>query len=66
MKLNAHYETETYMTAGGYYAIKQADYLGGRYPSLILLKPDQIRALIKDMKETLKHPTLFDGDEVEE
>jgi hypothetical protein len=66
MKLKAHFETETYMTEGGYYAIKQDDYMGGREPSLILLKPDQIRALIKDMQEALKHLELFNGDEVEE
>ena len=65
MKLPVHYETETYMTAGGYYAIKQDSLFGGD-PSLILLKPDQIRALIKDMTEALDNPIWFDGDEGEE
>jgi hypothetical protein len=62
MKLSAHYETEAYMTAGGYYAIKQEDLLGGD-PSLVLLKPEQLRALIKDMTAALDHPSLFEAEE---
>ena len=65
MKLSAHYETEAYMTAGGYYAIKQEDPMGND-PSIVLLKPDQLRALIKDMSEALGNLELFDGDEVAE
>lgn len=65
MKMPAHYETDTYMTAGGYYAIKQDSLFGGE-PSLILLKPDQLRALIKDMTEALENLSWFDVDEDEE
>lgn len=62
MKLSAHYETITYMSAGGYYAIKQDDLLGNE-PAIILLKPDQLRALIKDMTAALDDPSLFEADE---
>lgn len=62
MKLPAHYETESYMTEGGYYAIKQED-PSGNDPSIILLKPDQIRALIKDMAAALEDLSLFESDE---
>ena len=62
MKLKAHYETETYMTAGGYYAIKQEDPMGND-PSIVLLKPEQIRALIRDMTVALDRPELFEAEE---
>jgi len=62
MKLSAHYETEAYMTAGGYYAIKQEDPMGND-PSVVLLKPDQLRALIKDMTAALERPALFEAEE---
>ena len=55
MKLNAHYETETYMTESGYYAIRQDDPYG-----VILLKPEQLRAMIKDMAVALEHPEWFE------
>lgn len=63
MKLPAHYETETYMTDGGYYAIKQGDPMGDG-PDVVLLKQDQLRALIKDMMEALDNPLWDDAGEV--
>lgn len=65
MKLPVHYETETYMTDGGYYAIKQDDPMGND-PDVVLLKPHQLRALIKDMMEALDNPLWDDAGEVAE
>ena len=58
MKLKAKEEqaTETYISDGGYYVSKQIHQsLGTGYDEeiLILLSPDQIKALITDMQDTL-------------
>lgn len=65
MKLSAHYETETYMTESGYYAIRQDDPHGGD-PVIILLKHEQLRAMIKDMAVALEHPEWFETARGEE
>ena len=62
MKLKAHYETETYLTDGGYYAIRQDDPLGGD-PAIVLLTPTQMQALIDDFEENLKDTSWANVDE---
>jgi hypothetical protein len=52
MKLKPSYETEAYITVGGYYAIKQPDPMGGD-EMVILLTRTQVAAIVKDMKECL-------------
>lgn len=51
MKLIQHFPTETYVTAGGYYAVKQQNMLGEE--QLILITPSQMKHIIRDMRETL-------------
>ena len=48
MKLKAVFETETYISEGGYYVIKQTD---NNYDeaSVIKLSPAQLKELIADM-----------------
>jgi hypothetical protein len=50
MKLKAVYETEAYVSEGGYYVIKQTDQFYGE-ESVILLSPSQLKELIADMTE---------------
>ena len=50
MKLKSTVATETYLTAGGYYAIAQDD----GQTCVVLLSPDQMKELIADMQEKLK------------
>lgn len=64
IKLQAHYETEAYMTAGGYYAIKQENPTGSS--CIVLLKPWQLKELIEDMLTSLKDLSLFEADEDDE
>jgi len=47
MKLKQTFETETYISEGGYYAIKQDD------EAIVLLSPEQLRLLIADMSEAI-------------
>ena len=53
MKLQEAYETETFITVGGHYAIKQKSYLGDD-DMLILLTRAQVCSVIKDMRECLE------------
>lgn len=62
MKLKASYETEAYLSQGGYYAIKQLDWDGRE--QVILLTPAQLEAISEDMKAALVDPSWF--DQVEE
>lgn len=55
MKLQEAYETETFITVGGHYAIKQKSYLGDE-DMLILLTRAQVSSVLKDMRESLKIP----------
>lgn len=48
MKLKAVLETETYISDGGYYAIKQIDRTYGD-ESVVILSPSQLKELIADM-----------------
>lgn len=48
MKLKASYETETYISEGGYYVIKQTDNIHDE-ESVIKLSPAQLKELIPDM-----------------
>ena len=54
MKLQEAYETETFITVGGHYAIKQKSHLGGGDDMLILLTRAQVCSVIKDMRECLE------------
>ena len=62
MKLKAHFETLTFITCSGYFAISQADPLGGD-PSVVLLTPTQMHALIDDFEENLKDTSWANVDE---
>jgi hypothetical protein len=48
MKLKAVYETETYISEGGYYVIKQRDTSYGEN-NAVSLSPSQLKELIADM-----------------
>lgn len=62
MKLKPAYETEAYITVGGYYAIKQPDPMGGD-EMVILLTQAQASAIIKDMQECLEIPQWGEPEE---
>jgi len=56
LKSKAEKATETYISDGGYYVIKQiheSPETGYDEDVLIILSPDQIKALITDMQDTL-------------
>jgi hypothetical protein len=53
MRIKESYQTEAYISEGGYYVIRQPDPLGGQ-DAVILLAPDQIRVILKDMQESLE------------
>ena len=48
MKLKAVFETETYISEGGYYVIKQTDQFYGE-EAVVMLSPSQLKVLIDDM-----------------
>lgn len=48
MRLKAVFETEAYVSGGGYYVIKQTDQFYGE-ESVIMLSPSQMKELIADM-----------------
>lgn len=52
MKLKETYQTEAYISDGGYYVIRQPDPLGDR-DMVVLLSPDQLRAIMPDMKDAI-------------
>lgn len=52
MKLKQHYETEAYVSAGGYYAIKQEDWRGEEM--LVLLSKEQARRIRDDITAMLR------------
>lgn len=52
MKLKQHYETEAYVSAGGYYAIKQEDWQG--VEMLVLLSKEQARRIRDDITAMLR------------
>lgn len=51
MKLKEAMATETFVSEGGYYVIAQAGY---SKEARVLLSPDQIRHIIKNMRQALK------------
>lgn len=51
MKIKKSFETETYTTAAGYYAIHQELEFGDRVA--LILTPEQMRLLIVDMEHHL-------------
>lgn len=57
MKLKASYETETYLTEGGHYGVKQTGWDGEE--SCILLTPSQMRCLVRDFEEALEDDSWF-------
>ncbi len=52
MKIRATFETETYQSQSGYFAIRQVDNVGEE--AIILLSPGQIQLLIDDMKSAIE------------
>lgn len=52
MKIRATYETETYLSQGGHFSIKQLDGIGDE--SIICLSPDQMRLLVTEMQKWLE------------
>ena len=58
MKIKKSFETETYTTAAGYYAINQEC----EFEDMItLLTPEQMRLLIVDMEHHLKDLSWSEG-----
>ena len=62
MKLKRSLETETFVSQGGFYTIKQEDFLGEE--QWVSLTPSQMRKVIRNMREWLKDTSWF--NEVEE
>ena len=52
MRLKQTFETECYISEGGYYVIKQEN-PGEELDSTILLSPLQVESLIKHMQESM-------------
>jgi hypothetical protein len=63
MKLRATYETQTYITRDGYFAIHQVDQLGEE--SVVCLSPDQMRLLVLNMQKELEDTSWW-ADAIEE
>lgn len=63
MKLTKAYETETYISDGGYYCIRQEEWPDGE--AVVLLTPAQMRQVIQDMERMLENTSWF-SDQVEE
>ena len=61
MKLKAVYETEAYVSEGGYYVIKQTDQLYGE-DSVIMLSPSQLKELIADMTAHYVHSNWWGAE----
>lgn len=61
MKLKASYETEAYLSAGGYYGIKQTGWDGEEH--IVLFTPEQLRHLVIDMTEALSDDSWFSIEE---
>lgn len=59
MKIKKSLETETYVTAAGYYAIHQELESGDRVA--LILTPEQMRLLIVDMEHHLKDLSWSEG-----
>ena len=51
MKIKVQYETETYISEGGYYCIRQ-DHMGEE--SLVMLSPLQCRILARELSKAAK------------
>ncbi|MCS6490766.1 hypothetical protein NX872_21150 [Burkholderia thailandensis] len=65
MKLKATYETEVYISNGGYLAIKQKDHLGNEDP-VVILSPDQARAVMNEFQRLLDDPSWWNEIENED
>jgi len=63
MKIRATYETETYISQGGYFTIRQIDGLGEE--SILCLSPDQMRLLVANMQKELEDISWW-ADAIEE
>lgn len=50
MKLKSTYETEVYISDGGYLAIAQPDPMGGE-AQIVLLSPEQARLVARKLEE---------------
>jgi hypothetical protein len=61
MRLKASYETESYISKGGYYAIKQVDPM--QEEQIVLLSPTQLRKLAEDIQEALGDETWWNEGE---
>lgn len=61
MKLKPSYETETYLTQGGHYGIRQVGWDGEEH--CILLTPEQMRLLMVDFEEALADCSWFNEAE---
>lgn len=58
MKLKKTYETECYISDGGYYVIRQDDDYA--MPGMVLLSPSQMQNIINHMTETAIDPSWWD------
>lgn len=61
MKIKPSYETETYPTQGGHYAVKQVGWDGEG--QCILLTPRQMRLIISDFESALEDDSWFEEAE---
>ncbi|OEC42541.1 hypothetical protein A7D27_11725 [Pseudomonas sp. 1D4] len=52
MKLKPSFETDVYISAGGYFAISQQTFLGEE--QTVVLSPDQLRAVIAHARIQLR------------
>ena len=59
MKLNPHYETETYVSILGYYVIKQIDWEGDEV--VVLLSKEQARKIRDDITAQLREDWEIEG-----
>lgn len=57
MKIKASFETETYVSEGGYYVIKQEN--SEQDQQTVLLTPPQLRLIMKDMRKALSDTDWF-------
>lgn len=64
MKIRATFETETYISQGGYFVIRQIDSLGEE--SLVMLSPGQMQLLVDDMKATIQDSSWWSDAIAEE
>lgn len=59
MKLKGSYETEVYISTGGYLCIKQEDRLRGG-DSIVMLSPEQARLVVQEISSCLEDTTWWE------